>query len=36
MISGLERKIDFTMRHGASLVQIVEAHSSARPEDARQ
>jgi hypothetical protein len=29
-------EMNFTMRQGASLVQIVEAHSSARPEDARQ
>jgi hypothetical protein len=36
MISGLEGKMNFIMRQGASLVQIVEAHSSARPEDARQ
>jgi hypothetical protein len=36
MISGLERKMNFTMRQGASLVRIVEAHSSARPEDERQ
>jgi hypothetical protein len=36
MISGLEHKMNVTMRQGASLVQIVEAHSSARPEDALQ
>jgi len=36
MISALERKMNFTRRQGTSLVQIVEAHSSARPEDARQ
>jgi hypothetical protein len=32
MMSGLEHKMNFTMRQGASLVQIVEAHSSTRPE----
>jgi hypothetical protein len=36
MISGLEREMNFTMHQGASLVQNVEAHFSARPEDARQ
>jgi hypothetical protein len=36
MISGLGRELNFTMRPGASLAQIVEAHSSTRPEDARQ
>jgi DNA sulfur modification protein DndC len=36
MISGLERKMNVTMRQGVSLVQIVEAHSSTRPEDAQQ
>jgi hypothetical protein len=36
MISGFEREMNFTMHQGASLVQIVEAYFSARPEDARQ
>jgi hypothetical protein len=36
MMSGLERKMNFTMRQGAGLVQIVEVHSSTRPEDAQQ
>ena len=36
MISDLERRLDFTMRPGASLVQILESHSSSRSEQARQ
>ena len=32
----LERKLNFTMRPGASLVQIVEARSSAQNDEARQ
>lgn len=35
-IADLERKLNFTMRPGASLVQIVEAQSSALLEEARQ
>ena len=34
--ASLERKLKFTMRPGASLVEIVEAHSSKRAEEARQ
>jgi len=36
MIAELERKLSFTMRPGASLVQIVEAHHRNRAEEARQ
>ncbi len=36
LISNLERKLNFTMRPGASLVQIVEARSSALIEEERQ
>lgn len=35
-VADLERKLKFTMRPGAGLVQIVEAHSSASIEEARQ
>ena len=35
-IADLERKLNFTMRPGASLVQIVEARSSTLIEEARQ
>jgi 3'-phosphoadenosine 5'-phosphosulfate sulfotransferase (PAPS reductase)/FAD synthetase len=35
-VAELERKMKFTMRPGASLIQIVEAHSSASTEEARQ
>ncbi len=35
-ISELERKLSFTMRPGASLVQIVAAHRRNRAEEARQ
>ena len=36
LISNLERKLHFTMRPGASLVQIVEARPSALIEEERQ
>jgi len=36
LIAGLEHKLNFTMRPGASLVQIVEARSSTVVEEARQ
>lgn len=36
LISDLERKLNFTMRPGASLVQIVKARSSALGEEERQ
>jgi DNA sulfur modification protein DndC len=36
LISNLERKLHFTMRPGASLVQIVEARSSALIDEERQ
>ncbi len=36
LVADLERKLNFTMRPGASLVQIVEACSSALLEEARQ
>ncbi len=36
MIAELERKLSFTMRPGASLVQIVAAHRRNRAEEARQ
>ena len=36
MIADLERKLSFTMRPGANLIQIVKAHQSAQAEDARQ
>ena len=36
LIVGLERKLRFTMRPGASLVQIIEAYSSTQEEEARQ
>ena len=35
-IADLERKLNFTMRPGASLVQIVEAHSLSVAGKARQ
>jgi hypothetical protein len=35
MIHGLERKMNFTMRQGASLVQIVEAHPQRAPKTRR-
>lgn len=35
-VADLERKMKVTMRPGASLIQIVEAHSSASTEEARQ
>ena len=35
-ISELERKLNFTMRPGASLVQIVQAHRRNRADEARQ
>ncbi|WP_263359500.1 phosphoadenosine phosphosulfate reductase domain-containing protein [Acidicapsa ligni] len=35
-IASLEQKLKFTMRPGASLVEIVESHSSVRREQARQ
>ena len=36
MIAGLEHKLNFTMRPGASLMQIVEAHLAVRDEQAQQ
>lgn len=36
LISELERKLNFTMRPGTSLVRILEAHSSALIEEERQ
>ncbi len=36
LVADLERKLNFTMRPGASLVQIVEARSSTLIEEARQ
>ena len=36
LIADLEREMNFTMRPGASLVQIVEAYSSTQNEQARQ
>ncbi len=36
MVADLERKLNFTMRPGASLVQIVEARSLAQNEEERQ
>jgi hypothetical protein len=36
LISELERKLNFTMRPGTSLVRIVEAHSSTLIEEERQ
>ncbi len=36
LIADLERKLNFTMRPGASLVQIIEARSLAQNEEARQ
>jgi hypothetical protein len=36
LILDLERKLNFTMRPGASLVQIVEARASALIEEERQ
>ena len=36
LIVGLERKLRFTMRPGASLVRIIEARSSAQEVEARQ
>ncbi len=35
-VASLERKLKFTMRSGASLVEIVEAHASKHAEEARQ
>jgi 3'-phosphoadenosine 5'-phosphosulfate sulfotransferase (PAPS reductase)/FAD synthetase len=35
-VTSLERKLKFTMRPGASLVEIVEAHTSKHAEEARQ
>ena len=35
-VASLERKLKFTMRPGASLVEIVEAHTSKHAEEARQ
>jgi 3'-phosphoadenosine 5'-phosphosulfate sulfotransferase (PAPS reductase)/FAD synthetase len=35
-VASLERKLKFTMRPGASLVQIVETHASKQAEEARQ
>jgi hypothetical protein len=35
-VSELERKLDFTMRPGASLVQIVDAYRRKQAEEARQ
>ena len=35
-VTSLERKLKFTMRSGASLVEIVEAHTSKHAEEARQ
>jgi DNA sulfur modification protein DndC len=35
-VASLERKLKFTMRPGASLVEIVEAHASKRAEEGRQ
>jgi hypothetical protein len=35
-ISELERKLNFTMRPGASLVQIVQAHRRNHADEARQ
>ena len=34
--ASLERKLKFTMRPGASLVQIMETHASKQAEEARQ
>ncbi len=36
LIADIERKLNFTMRPGATMVQIVEAHSSIQNEQARQ
>jgi hypothetical protein len=35
-VASLEHKLKFTMRPGASLVQIVETHASKQAEEARQ